>query len=120
MITEKTQETRGEDLRSCPEAIVINAVQLILAEKRTSLAGLRTGIAVCAIPLSLAGALIATSKYYDVLDVMHLFIPFVVLNLLLVVLGVYLIVRAITKLRREDRMIRAIKLKHSTLSELID
>jgi hypothetical protein len=33
---------------ACPPAIIINEVQLILAEKRTSLAGLRTGIAVIA------------------------------------------------------------------------
>lgn len=114
------EESGGEGPASCPEAIVINEVQLILAEKRTSLAGLRTGIAVFAVPLSLTGALIATSKYYDILDVLHLFIPFVALNLLLVALGAYLIVRAIVKLRREDRMIRAIKLKHSAISEFID
>ena len=31
---------------TCPPGILINEVQLILAEKRTSLASLRTGIAV--------------------------------------------------------------------------
>ncbi len=120
MNTENPTKVRDENPASCPESIVISEVQLILAEKRTSLAGLRTGIAVFAIPLSLTGVLIATSKYYDVLDVLHLFIPFVALNLLLVALGAYLVMRAITKLRREDRMIRAIKQKNNTLSELID
>jgi len=58
-----------------PAAIVINEVQLILAEKRTSLAAMRTGIAVFALPLSVLSVLIATSKFYDVLNVMHLLVP---------------------------------------------
>jgi uncharacterized membrane protein YidH (DUF202 family) len=98
----------------------MNEVQLILAEKRTSLAGLRTGIAVFAVPLSLSGLLIATSRYYDILNVMHFFIPFAMLNFLLVVLGAYLILRNVVKLRREDRMIRAIKRRHSVIAEFID
>lgn len=38
---------------------------LILAEKSTSLAVLRTGIAVLVSPLSVASLLIVTSKYYN-------------------------------------------------------
>lgn len=105
---------------SCPPGIIINEVQLILAEKRTSLASLRTGIAVFAIPLSIMGVLVATSRYYEVLDVLPLFIPVMAFNLLLLALGCYLVVRAIIKLRREDRMIRDIKRTHSAIAEFID
>ena len=93
---------------------------MILAEKRTSLASLRTGIAVFAIPLSILGVLVATSRYYEILDVLHLFIVVMVINALLLALGAYLIVRAIVKLRREDRMIDEIKRKHSVIAEFID
>ena len=68
---------------SCPPAILINEVQLILAEKRTSLASLRTGIAVFAIPLSIMGVLIATSRYYEIVEVLPLFIIVMVINILL-------------------------------------
>ena len=105
---------------SCPPGIIINEVQLILAEKRTSLAGLRTGIAVFAIPLSIMGVLVATSRYYEILDVLHLFVAVMVMNALLLSLGSYLVVRAIIKLRREDRMINEIKRKHSAIAEFID
>jgi len=105
---------------ACPPAIIINEVQLILAEKRTSLAGLRTGIAVFAIPLSIMGILVATSRYYEILDVLHLFIAVMVISLLLLALGAYLVIRAVIKLRREDRMIREIKRKHSVIAEFID
>lgn len=105
---------------SCPPGIIINEVQLILAEKRTSLASLRTGIAVFAIPLSIMGVLVATSRYYDIVDVLHLFVAVMVMNVLLLSLGSYLAIRAVVKLRREDRMINDIKRKHSVIAEFID
>jgi uncharacterized membrane protein YidH (DUF202 family) len=105
---------------SCPPAILINEVQLILAEKRTSLASLRTGIAVFAIPLSIMGMLVATSRYYEIIDVMPLFITVMVINVLLLALGAFLVIRSIIKLRHEDRMINNIKGKHSIIAEFID
>ncbi len=105
---------------TCPPGILINEVQLILAEKRTSLASLRTGIAVFVIPLSIMGVLVATSRYYEILDVLHLFVAVMVTNALLLALGAYLIIRAIVKLRREDRMISDIKRHHSVIAEFID
>jgi hypothetical protein len=64
-----------EDKEAESEGIIINEVQLILAEKRTYLAAMRTGIAVFALPLSVLSVLIATSEYYDVIHVMHWLVP---------------------------------------------
>jgi uncharacterized membrane protein YidH (DUF202 family) len=110
----------GQRADACPPGIIINEVQLILAEKRTSLASLRTGIAVFAIPLSIMGVLVATSRYYEILEVLHLFIAVMLINTMLLALGAYLVIRAIIKLRREDRMISDIKRKHSVIAEFID
>jgi hypothetical protein len=77
----------GNNRDTCPQPIGMNEVQLIVAEKRTSLATMRTGIAVCAVPLSLTGLLIATSRYYEILKVLSLFIPFGLLNAALLCLG---------------------------------
>ena len=101
-------------------SIAINEVQLILAEKRTSLAVMRTGIAVLVLPLSVLSVLIATSKYYDVFHVLHLLVPLGILMLILLALGVYLIVRSIIRMRHYDLLIREIKLKHSIVAEFID
>jgi len=101
-------------------SIVINEVQLLLAEKRTSLSVMRTGIAVLALPLSVISVLIATSRYYDALRVVHFLIPLGVLNLALTVLGVYLIIRSIIRMRHYERLIHEIKLKHSVIREFID
>ena len=69
------------------ENIIINEAQLILAEKRTSLAVLRTGIAVLVLPLSVVSFLIVTSKYYNLIHVVHLFLPLMILCTILAILG---------------------------------
>jgi uncharacterized membrane protein YkgB len=102
------------------ENIIINEIQLILAEKRTSLAAMRTGIAVFALPLSVLSVLIVTSKHYDVLHVLHWLVPLLAINGAMVVLGSYLIIRSIVRLHRHDRLILKLKQKHSRISEFID
>ena len=105
---------------ACPEAIIMNEVQLLLAEKRTSLATMRAGIAVFVLPLTVMSVLIATAKYYDIVHVMHLLVPLLVLCAALVLLGSYLIIRSIVRLHRHDKHIAEIKRKHSTIAEFID
>ena len=102
------------------DALLINEAQLILAEKRTSLAAMRTGIAVFALPLSVLGLLIATSRYYDVLHVLPLIVPLGVMLLALIVLGSYLIYRALNNIHRYDRLIHQLKVCHSKLSEFLE
>ncbi|WP_319547981.1 hypothetical protein [Desulfogranum marinum] len=102
------------------DAIVINEVQLLLAEKRTSLAVMRTGIAVLALPLSVISLLIATSKYYDFIGVLHLIVPLTILNLGLIILGVYLVTKAVMKMKAYDLHIHQIKLKYSAIGEFIE
>ena len=102
------------------EGVIINEIQLILAEKRTSLAVMRTGIAVLALPLSVMGLLIATSKYYDIINVIHLFIPLMVLCALLVSLGLFLVSRSILKMFHYDKLIKCLKRKNTTVSEIVD
>lgn len=100
--------------------MAINEVQLILAEKRTSLAVMRTGTAVLALPMSVMSLLIATSKYYDVLHVLHILVPLGALNLALIVFGAYLIIRSRIRMLNYDRLIHKIKIKHSVIGEFID
>jgi uncharacterized membrane protein YidH (DUF202 family) len=103
-----------------PTGIAVNKIQLILAEKRTSLAFLRTGIAVFALPLSVLGVLIATSEFYDFTRVMHLLIPLLLICAGLVVLGIYLVHRAVIRVRRFDQRINEIKAKYTELKDLLD
>ena len=103
-----------------PDGIVINEVQLLLAEKRTSLASMRTGIAALALPISVLSVLIATSKYYDIIHVVHLILPLLLICGALIVLSAYLIFRSIYKIRHYDKLIMQIKSKYSKIAEFIE
>jgi uncharacterized membrane protein YidH (DUF202 family) len=105
---------------SCPDSTIIGEAQLVLAEKRTTLAVLRTGIAVFVLPLSVLGLLVATSRYYSVGEVLHFLLPLLTLCLALATLGGYLCVRALLRLRREDHIMRALKARHANLAPFLD
>ncbi len=115
---EKGETPSGAE--SGPDPVIINEVQLILAEKRTALSVMRTGIAVFVLPLSVLSLLIATSKLYDVRNVLHLFSGVLVICLALLSLGSYLIVRSVRRMRRQEKLILAIKRKHSRVAEFLD
>ncbi len=102
------------------ENLLLNEIQLVLAEKRTSLSALRTGIAVFALPLSVLSLLIATSRYYDVLQVIGWLIPLMLINLALIVLGSYLVIRSIRRIHHYDRMIVQLKKRHREIDRLIE
>ena len=69
------------------DILSINQVQLLLSEKRTALSVMRTGIAVLALPLSIFSALIATSRWYNVMEVWPLLVLVVAINLGLAIFG---------------------------------
>jgi uncharacterized membrane protein YidH (DUF202 family) len=99
--------------------LVIQEMQLLLAEKRTALSTLRTGIAIFAFPLSVLSVLIVTSKNYELHAVMHWLLPMMVINFGLIGLAVYLIVRGLHKLRHYDRLIAEYKRQHRQLAKLL-
>ena len=99
---------------------VYRAINLLLAEKRTSLAVLRTGIAIFTLPLSVFTILIATSRYYDISSSLHFILPLFTICLALVILGVYLIYRSFRKLRDIDRKIQEIKEEKITMKDVIE
>ena len=106
--------------QTASDSVIINEVQLLLAEKRTSLATMRRGIAFFALPLSVLSILIATSKYYNVMQVMHLFVPLLASNAALALLGSHLIIQSMIRIRRYDRLILRLRRKHSQIAEFIE
>jgi len=103
-----------------PDNFILGEIQVILAEKRTSLSALRTGIAIFALPLSVLSVLIATSKYYSMAKVMPLLVPLLLLNLGLVVLGSWLVYRSMSRIHHYEHRIRELTQKYRSLAEFID
>ena len=102
------------------ERVIIEDIQVLLEEKRTSLMVMRTGIAIFVFQIFIFGFLIATSKFYHFLEVMHMSIPFYIINACLMVLAYYLIITSLIRTRRYDRIITELKKKHRRISGLID
>ena len=100
--------------------VIFGEIQVLLAEKRTALASMRTGIAVFALPLSVLSVLIATSRYYNVGTVMPLLVPLLLLNFGLVVLGSWLIYRSIHRIHHYERRIRELSQKYRSIAEFIE
>src|SRR4030088_751247 len=98
-----------------PSNFILGEIQVLLAEKRTALSSLRTGIAIFALPLSVLSVLIATSRYYSIGKGMPLLVPLLLLNLGLVVLGSWLIYHSIHRLHRYDHRIRELTQKYRSI-----
>jgi uncharacterized membrane protein YidH (DUF202 family) len=99
------------------ESVSISRIQLILAEKRTTLAVMRTGIGVFTLPLSVITVLVATSRSYDVLETYHLLAPLLGICAGLVVLGIYLVHRSVRRIKKQDALINRIKQQDPGLAE---
>jgi hypothetical protein len=110
MTTDKKQKT---------DPAIFGEVQMILAEKRTAPASLRTGIAVFALPLSVLGLLVATSKYYDAGRVLHFLLPLLALSAGLAGLGAFLIFQSMHRIRHYDHWITELKRRYKTIGQFI-
>lgn len=77
----------------------LSVMRTIEAEKRTHLAELRTGIGILMIPMSLLTILIATSQYYIINQVLTFIVGIVIGIIGLAVIGSYLVVSSLLKLR---------------------
>jgi uncharacterized membrane protein YidH (DUF202 family) len=102
------------------DSVIFGEIQVLLAEKRTALASLRTGIAVFALPLSVLSALIATSRFYSMGKVMPLLVPLLLLNLGLVVLGTWLVFRSIRRIHHFEHRIKELSQKYRSLGNLLN
>jgi uncharacterized membrane protein YidH (DUF202 family) len=99
------------------ESVSVSRIQLILAEKRTTLAVMRTGIGVFTLPLSVITVLVATSRYYNFLGTYHLLVPLLGICAGLIVLGIYLVHRSVRRIRKQDALISRIKQQDPGLAE---
>lgn len=87
------------------DSLILGELLAFHQEKRTALAMIRIGIGSLIAQLSVLSLLIATSKYYEWMEVVHLVIPFVLLNLFVFGIASYLILRSILTIHQVDRRI---------------
>jgi len=100
--------------------LIVEEILVFLQEKRTVLRMIRIGISAVIAQISILGFLIATSKYYQWMEVMHLWIPFALLNLIVLGIASYLIFGSLIRLRQLDRQIIKYKESHGTIAKVLD
>lgn len=113
------EEVSERVLSNSVEQLRLQEVQLLLAEKRTSLSALRTGIAVLALPLSVVSFLVATSQFWSILDVLYLMAPLLAFCATLVVIGSYLVMRAVLRIHTFDAKIEAVSSEDARVHDLV-
>lgn len=99
--------------------LVLGEVQLMLAEKRTAFALLRTGVTVSLVPLSMWTVLVATSRLWNPFQVMWLLVPLMTVALALFGLGIHLVVHALQHLRHVDRVLTGLRSRDTLLEDLL-
>lgn len=99
--------------------LIMSEVQLLLAEKRTSFALLRTGVSVALLPLSVWTVLIATSRLWNIWDSWWMLTPLMLIALVLFGLGAYLIVHALLHLAHTDRVLMGLRQSDTLLEDLL-
>ena len=100
-------------------ALVMSEVQLLLADKRTAFALLRTGVTVSLVPLSMWTVLVATSKLYEPEHVLWVLAPIMAVALCLFLLGIYLIWHALAQVRHIERTMMALRSSDTLLEDLL-
>lgn len=113
---EQGSSPSNEDMRL--ETILVNRVTLLLAEKRTSLSVMRTGLTILALPISVLSVLVVISKYYDPMKVVFLLIPLLTLCVFLTVLGTYMIAKSVKRISRIGHMIADLKQRNAHLKSM--
>ena len=106
--TEKQSKNRVMNLD-----MTLAVIRTIEAEKRTHLAQLRTGKGILTIPFSLTTILIATSNYYKIESVLYFISGLITGIIVLTIVGGYLVVKALRKIRLADKMRAGIRITSS-------
>jgi len=113
------EELSERVLHNSFEQLRLQEVQLLLSEKRTSLSTLRTGVAVLSLPMSVVSFLVATSQFWDIANVLYLIAPLLAFCATLVVLGSYLVMRAIVRTQSYDHKIEAVSSEDPRVRDLV-
>lgn len=112
----------GDLEHTMKEELVMSELKLLYAEKRTSLSVLRTGIAILMLPLSVFTVLVATSRYYNILEpgTLAFAVPLIAISLLLIIFGGMLILRSLRSTRRCDEKISIIRKEDRLANDLLE
>jgi Na+-translocating ferredoxin:NAD+ oxidoreductase RnfE subunit len=102
------------------DKLIVDEILLFFQEKRTILMTIRMAIGTIMVQVSILSFLIVTSRFYQLVEVMHLVVPFIVLNAIVLGVAGYFLVGSLIQLHRLERQIVRYKRGHSRIAACMD
>ena len=102
-----------------PEQLLLAEIQVLLAEKRTYFALLRTSIAIATVPFSAIVFLVATAEYHNIFNYPWISSVIVVLLLLVSANGLKLNFQSRSKINQIEKLIKTIEKENKRIAEII-
>lgn len=101
------------------EAVLLNEIELLLAEKRTYYSVLRTGFAIITVPLTVIIFLLATKDYHRLFSNKWSAIIVVVTLIVIVCIGIVLCVVGSNKIKKVDKAIHRVEKEDKRIENVI-
>lgn len=107
------------DKKILSEQLLLSEIQVLLSEKRTYYAILRTGLGIITVPLTVIIFLSATAQYHKLFSYVWIGAVLIICLLAMSLFGVALFFYAQRKLRRLQKLIRIIENKNQRVDEIV-
>lgn len=101
------------------EQLLLNEIQVLLAEKRTYYALLRSSVALVTLPLTVIVFLVSTNEYHGLFNFVWLMVLVVGVLVLISIIGISFFARAENRIKSIDKMIVTIKTENKRIAEII-
>lgn len=113
-----TQRNKQSNLKPS-EQLLLNEVQVLLAEKRTYYSLMRSALAIFTLPLTVVLFLISTAPVHGLFDKPWLSVTIMAMLLVISFTGITQVIRASEKIKKLHRMIEIIKTQNKRIAEIV-
>ncbi|MCA1905341.1 MAG: hypothetical protein LDL11_01970 [Desulfarculus sp.] len=110
---------RAGEAPASSDLLVMEEIKLIFKEKEIALQQARVGIMILLFQSLLFCVLIIFSKNYLAIEILHLVVPFYLVNAGLFLLGVYLLLHSLRKIRSYDATVARLRAAYREIGDLI-
>ncbi|MEI6237496.1 MAG: DUF202 domain-containing protein [Candidatus Saccharibacteria bacterium] len=101
------------------EQVLLNEIELLLAEKRTYYSVLRTGFAIITVPLTVIIFLLATKDYHRLFTHKWSAILVVVTFIVIVIIGIFVCIIGSNKIKKVDKAILRVEKEDKRVENII-
>ena len=101
------------------EQLLLQKIQVILAEKRTLFSILRTGMAVITLPLTVIVFMVATREYHSVLNYIWISIFLIAALLTISFSGIFITLQSFKKIKKLNHLIMEIERENKDIDKIM-